>query len=100
LDDTLDTCFCNDGFGDIETFDTGLTICYKACETTSSTYVNRTNDCDCDPGYETLYLSDDESEFYCEALCDTYSTTLNYETNECECNDGFTSLETNTDSNT
>jgi len=77
-----------------------LTICYKQCESTSSTYVDKTNDCDCDSGYETLALSDDESEFYCEALCDTYSSTLDTEYNECDCDDGFTTLATNTDSNT
>jgi hypothetical protein len=77
-----------------------LTICYKECETTSSTYVDRPNDCDCNSGYKTLDLSSDKSEFYCGALCDTYSSTLNEDTNECECNDGFTSLATNTDSNT
>ena len=79
-----------------------MTLCYKDCESTSSTYVDRPNDCDCNSGYETLTLYGDEtfSFFYCVALCDTYSSYLDTDYNECLCNDGFTSLDTNDASNT
>jgi len=79
-----------------------LTICNKRCDLVSSTYVSRPNDCDCNSGYETLFIynAGDYKIFKCEALCDTYSSTLNTADNECECNDGFTSLDTNTASNT
>lgn len=100
MNDTDDLCYCNNGFTDKETFATGLSICNKTCESVSSTYVSRPNDCDCNSGYETLYLSSDLTEFYCEALCDTYSSYLETDDNACYCNDGFTTLTTNTASNT
>ena len=79
-----------------------MTICYKHCDLGSSTYVSRPNDCDCNSGYETLFIynAGDYKIFKCEALCDTYSSYLETDDNACYCNDGFTSLDTNTASNT